>query len=199
MLTATTSMRLRSHHRDPHHPRPLPPADRGPRRAPGVRGPAAQLERGRLVEHRQPAAGERPSGGAHPGAVGAHRPLEGHLRHPQLGRAQARERAHLEPLRRGRLGQPGAHQRLGAGRPLVRRQPGGDRRRARAGGRGADPEDRGGDHVLRLRQGGRLPRLAGAEQQHLRGDRAARGARARRHACRRPPSARTSATAPMSA
>ena len=58
--------------------------------------------------------------------------LEGHLRDPQLGRAQARERALVEPLRRGRLGHAGAHQRLGAGRPLVRRQPGGDRRRRAA-------------------------------------------------------------------
>ena len=42
------------------------------------------------------------------------------------------ERARLDALRRGRLGQSGAHQWLAAGRPLVRQHAGGDRRCFRA-------------------------------------------------------------------
>ncbi len=70
--------------------------------------------------------------------------------------------------------------------------------RGRAG-RGADPEGRGGDRGLPLQPIRRLPHVAGAEQQHLRRDRAARRAGARRRRCRRTRSARISAPGPMPA
>ena len=52
---------------------------------------------------------------------------------------------------------------------------------------------------LQLQQFRRLSHVAGAEQQHLRRDRAARRAGARRPRCRRTRSARISAPIPMSA
>ena len=61
---------------------------------------------------------------------------------------------------------------------LARRRSGRPQGRA---GRGADPEDRGRDQELPVRQRRRLPHLAGTEQQHVRRDRAARRAGARRH------------------
>ena len=50
--------------------------------------------------------------------------------------------AQLHPLRQGRLGQPGPHQRLGAGRALVRQCAPSHRADRRRRGRAADPADR---------------------------------------------------------
>ena len=83
-----------------------------------------------------------------------HRRLEGHVRGAQLGRAQARERRDLDPLRRGRLGQSGAHNgwapdgRWFGNMPVVLADMRG------AAGRGADPEDRGRGQGLRYDKAG---------------------------------------------
>src|SRR5262245_36986103 len=91
---------------------PLPSSPRGPRSALCGQGPSRELPRRRLVERRHAAAGGCRPRRAIPRVHRPHRPLEGHFRRPQLGRVQARERHHLEPLRRGRLGPTAAHQRL---------------------------------------------------------------------------------------
>ena len=84
-----------------------------------------------------PAGGLRGASGHRGGLCGAGRALARHLRTPYLGGGEGGRRTHLYPLRQGRLGQPGAHQRLGAGRALVRQcapSRGGDRRRRKPSG-----------------------------------------------------------------
>ena len=66
------------------------------------------------------------------GLCGPRRPLARHLRPPHLGRREGAGRRALQPLRQGRLGQPGPHQRLGAGWALVRQRAAPGRRRSRA-------------------------------------------------------------------
>ena len=73
----------------------------------------------------------------------------------------------LHPLRQGRLGLAGAHRRLAAGRALVRERPSSSSRRGR-GGASASPRMRAAVAELPLRRVGRLPRLAGAELEHVR-------------------------------
>ena len=89
-----------------------------------------------------------------------------------------RENAYLEPLRRGRLGQSGAYQRLGPGRPLVRRQPGRGGRREWSRGDSSPSQDRSSHQGVPIRQGRRLPGVARTQQQHVRGRGVARGSRA---------------------
>src|SRR5438093_75796 len=84
---------------------------------------AGQLPQRRLVARRHAAASRRRPRCTVAHLPRPHRSVERHFRRPQLGRAQARGRHHLEPLRRGRMGRTDAHQRVGAGRALVQRHP----------------------------------------------------------------------------
>ena len=74
-------------------PRPVPAADRRPRRALCLRGRPGKLAQRRLVVDRQPAGGRGRAGGARAGHVRPHRRLEGRVLGALLGRGQARERA----------------------------------------------------------------------------------------------------------
>ena len=88
-------------------------------RAPRARSPIAAARRTGASgiarwSSRMPRRGVAP-GGARPGDVRPHPRLEGRDRGAQLDRHQARERRELAPLRRRRLGQPGAAQLVAAG------------------------------------------------------------------------------------
>ncbi|CAA9215610.1 MAG: FIG01004574: hypothetical protein, partial [uncultured Acetobacteraceae bacterium] len=141
------------------------------------RGERRRMADGGPLQRRPP-----PAGGAGGGRRGADlrradRAVARHLRGPLLDRVQARGRHGLHPLRLHRLGRADPHERLRAGRALVRAPPGSRLRRRRPGRRGPRPQDTVGDRRLCMAQPGGLQPVAGAELQHLRRRGGGRGAR----------------------